>query len=152
VYTCCYVLAYHWWTVRHSCMHVSKRVWLITEWEGKIQHASRTEWSSETMKLSYHAGMGLSISKEICLLIQISYLFSFLAVLRFKLRAFHLLGRCPTIWTTLPALFALVYFSDRDLCFCPGAASDFTSISLSPLESQTCATTPSLFSEMGGSH
>jgi hypothetical protein len=42
-----------------------------------------------------------------------SMIFNFLVVLEFKLRAFHLLGEHSTTLTTPPALFVLVYSSDK---------------------------------------
>jgi hypothetical protein len=48
--------------------------------------------------------------------------FSLFAVLEIKPRDLCIVGRCSTTCTTPPALFALVYFSDRVSGFLPGTS------------------------------
>jgi hypothetical protein len=53
-----------------------------------------------------------------------TFIFFYLVVLRFEIRASLLVGKHSTIWATCPTHFAPVYFSDMASYFCLGLVLD----------------------------
>jgi hypothetical protein len=79
----------------------------------------------ENTKPSVGVGEGASILSNMLTGLYLLFIFSFLAVLEFELRALHLVGRCST---TPTVLFALVIFLKQDLTLhwgLPGLQSSY---------------------------
>jgi hypothetical protein len=71
-------------------------------------------WKSFFVKLFFHMSY------------QVLVIFFFTAILGFKLRTLHLLGRLSTSWATLPSHFALVIFEIGICFFCLGQSGPWS--------------------------